>query len=830
MNDETYSWRQFFLSTIVFGLSCWPLDGAIAQTIIPDNTLPDNSAITETGALITIEQGTTAGNNLFHSFQEFSLATNNTALFNNNANIQNIFTRVTGDKISHIDGVIKTNGTANLYLINPKGLIFGENAALDVGGAFIGSTASEINFGDNNYYSAVNPNNPSLLNITAPIGLGFGTQPGNIINRSRNGLAVTPGQTLKLIGGNIDLSGGSLIAEGGSIEISAIINGEQSLINRTTSRQESNNYGDIKLNGNASIEASGAGAGSIEIQGKNLVLREDSEIIAHTLGDRDGVGIQINVDGLKVEDSSLISASTFNSGAGGNINIQASESIEMVGNGFQQVEQILIATFARTLTLPDLNYGVVTGTASSGKAGNITVQTNNLILGSGSVISTPTFGTGKAGNLNIVASELVEISASGVDATNLGNGEPQEIPNQLTITTENLLISEGGFITGATFSNRPGANVQITAKDSIQLGFNPPTNLLPTGIFSNTVFSTGKAGNIEINTRELKAIDGGVISTGSGALVGNTPIPFGGAGGNLSITATERVEITGFALPLGSGLLSSTLSGSPAGNLTVVTGELILTDRGAIRFNSDGSGNSGNILVLADLIKLEDGASITANTVASAGGNIELNAGQIQISNQSKISTDAGNADGGNITINTDTLVALEDSDITANAELGFGGRIEIDAKGIFGTQFRPFITEESDITASSQLGANFSGTVVINNPAVDSTSGLIQLSATVIDPTEQLATGCQVAEENSFTITGLGGLPPDPTERLISKIIWQDLQDFSQEIASRTSPSTQPKPQPSLLQATNWIVNREGNVELIAPSEPEIEPHSSCK
>ena len=542
------------------------------------------------------------------------------------------------------------------------------------------------------------------------------------------------------------------------------------------------------------------------------------------------MGIQINVDGLKVEDSSLISAATFNSGAGGNIKIEASESIEMVANGLQQLEQILIATFARTLTLPDVNYGVVTGTTSSGKAGNITIQTNNLRLGSGSLISTPIFGTGKAGNLNIIASELVEISASAVDASNLANGDPQEIPNQLTITTENLLIEQGGSITGATFSNRPGANIEITAKDSIQLGFNPPNNLLPTGIFSNTFFSTGKAGNIEVNTRELKAIDGGVISTNSGGLVGNTLIPFGGPGGNLLITATERVEITGFVFPRRSALFSGTNSSSPAGDLTVVTGELILTDRGTITVDSTGSGNSGNILVLADLIKLEDRALITGNTVSGNGGNIELNAGQLQMSNQSNISTDAGNADGGNITIDTDTLVALDNSDITANAQLGFGGRIQINAKGIFGTQFRLSITEESDITASSQLGANFSGTVVINNPAVDSTSGLVQLSATIIDPTEQLATGCQVAFENSFTITGLGGLPPDPTQRLISKIIWQDLQDFSEETASRTSPSTQPKPQSELLQATNWIVNREGLVELIAPSEPEIVPHSSCE
>ena len=395
MNKEMHYWRQFSVSSFVVGLSCWPLNQAIAQTIIPDNTLPINSAVIEAGNTLTIEEGTIAGQNLFHSFQEFSLPRQKTALFNHNSNITNIFSRVTSGEISHIDGLIKTNGSANLFLINPNGLIFGENAALDVGGAFIGSTASEIDFGNNNYYSAINPQHPALLTITAPIGLGFSAKPGNIVNQSRNGLAVSPGQTLRLIGGNIDLNGGSLITEGGFIEIGSIKFGQWSLIDPRTSTQELSNYGDIRLNKGAVIDTSSTGAGSIEIRGRNLTLTEASQITADTLGNKDGIGIHIEVEQLKVENGSLISASTFSSGAGGNITLNARESLEMVGNGFNALEQIIISTFAGTITLPDIDFGILTGTNGSGRAGNIAIETKNLILREGSIISTRTFGEGR---------------------------------------------------------------------------------------------------------------------------------------------------------------------------------------------------------------------------------------------------------------------------------------------------------------------------------------------------------------------------------------------------------------------------------------------------
>ena len=156
-----------------------------------------------------IKDGDRYGSNLFHSFQDFSVPNGGSAFFDNNPDIVNIFSRVTGGNISSIDGLIRANGSANLFLINPAGIIFGEGASLDVGGSFYGSTADSILFPDDVEFSATNTQAEPVLTINSPISLGFHDNPGDIVNYSVNGLGILSAKTLALVGGNVSFDGGA---------------------------------------------------------------------------------------------------------------------------------------------------------------------------------------------------------------------------------------------------------------------------------------------------------------------------------------------------------------------------------------------------------------------------------------------------------------------------------------------------------------------------------------------------------------------------------------------------------------------------------------------
>lgn len=209
-------------------LSCCVISPAAAQ-ISSDGTL-STAVTTPDNRNFTIDNGNRAGNNLFHSFSEFSIPTGGSAVFRNADDITNIFSRVTGGSISNIDGLIKANGNANLFLLNPNGILFGPNARLDIGGSFIGTTANSILFADGVEFSATNPNTPPLLTVSVPIGLQMGNNPAPIqvrgtghnisvrptpqnafppFTRESNpaALSVQRGRTLALVGGGIFLEG-----------------------------------------------------------------------------------------------------------------------------------------------------------------------------------------------------------------------------------------------------------------------------------------------------------------------------------------------------------------------------------------------------------------------------------------------------------------------------------------------------------------------------------------------------------------------------------------------------------------------------------------------
>jgi filamentous hemagglutinin family protein len=349
--------RLWVASSIV--LSCLATLTPARAQIVPDNTLPVNSSVTPGCTVCRIDGGTLRGTNLFHSFSEFSVPRGGEAFFNNGLQIQNILTRVTGNSISIIDGRLRANGTANLFLLNPNGIIFGQNATLNLGGSFIASTASSLVFADGTVFSAKpDTSTPPLLTIRVPLGLQFGTNPGKILVQGNGqgikftselftsdlpdlidtdfGLRVPSNQTLAIVGGDISLEGATLKTAGGRIELGSVAgSGFVSLtpIDKgwALGYQGVSAFGDIQLSQQAAVDASGLGGGDIAIWGRHLSLTGGSQIEASTLGTQPGGTLAVNATnsveliGTSTDGRfhSLLAASVYPGakGAGGELSI-----------------------------------------------------------------------------------------------------------------------------------------------------------------------------------------------------------------------------------------------------------------------------------------------------------------------------------------------------------------------------------------------------------------------------------------------------------------------------------------------------------------------------
>ncbi|MEM9275040.1 MAG: filamentous hemagglutinin N-terminal domain-containing protein [Cyanobacteria bacterium P01_F01_bin.143] len=365
------------LSSLLLSLGYCTLSQGIFLNSVTAQVFPDGTTSTTVnvdGNDFSIGQGDRAGGNLFHSFSNFSVPTDGSAFFNNSADVVNIFSRVTGGNISNIDGVLGANGTANLFLINPAGIIFGEGARLDIGGSFFGSTADSIIFPDGEF-STTDLANPPLITINAPIGLSFRDNPGDIINRSiidDFGLRVPSGESLTLVGGDITFDDGDATARSGKIELGGLSSAGIVIFdgNANLSFPENGVRANITLGNSSDIDATGNGSGSIIINARNFNL-EAGEVGSSRL--------RISVT------SNSITPDTQT----GEILVNASEKITIDD---------------RSLINAEVRANI------TANAGTITLSANTIEITGRSNIIGNTRGQGNAGLISIIAKDSVIIS------------------------------------------------------------------------------------------------------------------------------------------------------------------------------------------------------------------------------------------------------------------------------------------------------------------------------------------------------------------------------------------------------------------------------------
>ena len=794
-------WRSLLLGLCLSNASVYAALKSAPQVqaqISPDGTT--NTNVDTTDNVINIEGGDKAGDNLFHSLEEFSVPNGSEAFFNNQSDIVNIFSRVTGGDISNIDGLIRANGDASLFIINPAGIIFGEGASLDLGGSFTASTADSIIFSDDVEFSATPGNNPPLLTINQPIGLNYGNNPGSLAVNNSN-LQVDSGETLALLGGDVTITGGQIIAPGANIELGGLsqagqvsfVRPELTDINfNSTSFPEGVARGDITLTNGTNVNVQAAGGGNIQVNARNLELSNISNLTAgiapefnsteaqagdiilnateditvsqvsrisnrvEELGVGNSGEIDITAANFFLTEQGQLDASTAGQGDSGAVTIKALETIFLEGlnpgNNTSEtpIEELDLVGIGSIVSQVE-----PTGT---GDSGGINLTTTNLSLRAknlfreGSLIVTTTFGQGNAGSIEINASDTISIEGGTQAGFNIsGSRSPEGVGNSgdINITTANLFLKQGGALAANTFGQGDAGAITIDASDTIAIEGEGPTGY-NSGIFSNVVaIGEGDGGRINITTANLFLKQGGQVSSstiGQGdagvITIEASETIYASGSGTIFLDRTNIAPILGREIENLSGIFSraGAAGRGNAADIDLNTSNLSVANGAQISTQSLGQGNAGDLLIQADTIALSNGAALFASTPVGAGGNIKLEiAENIILQEDSTISAQAlENANGGNIEIEADFVIAdtNQNSDIIASAAEGTGGDINITTNAIFGLEERSSIPDNNTNDLDASSELGIDGTIQINELEVNPTEALEELPVEVIDVT----------------------------------------------------------------------------------------------
>ena len=765
MTISVYSWGWRL------GIASWlVMAGAIATSlncvraqVTPDSTLGAESSVvtpaTNIDGLPTeqIDGGATRGANLFHSFEQFSIPTGGAAYFNNALDVQNIISRVTGKSISNIDGLIRANGTANLFLINPNGIIFGPNASLNIGGSFLGSTASSLNFADGTF-SATAPQTAPLLSVSVPIGLQYGGPAGNILSQSQAtgssgepvGIQVQSGRTLALVGGNVNLDGSRLLALGGRVELGGVagagtvglfVDSNNLLVSFPDNVARADVYLTALGSDTAMITVAGGNGGSIAITARNIdvsggsVVRGGIEtglgfpdaqagnITLHATGEiaiansnifnnvrtgavGNGGNININARSLSISDGAQLSASTLGRGNSGSIFLQTDNSVSLASSAvFSQVQA-----------------------GGVGNGGDINITAGSLSLTDGTQLQTLVSsydnknklpaGRGNAGDVNINVRDTVTLVGKGRDSgtaitaiwTGVGfgavgnGGDINIIAKALSLTNAPLGADTNGQGNAGNVFVRVVDSIYLTNSDFVLEGSRRSR------IGSDVGFrAVGDGGNIDIQSRSLFLNNGAVLDASTQGK---------GNGGNIMVSADTFAATNGgqiFATTRSSGRAGSislnvtdsvTLSGSDpkfAERRVRSDSNTIIPDSPAsgLFARTEGAGVAGDLQITTGQLQVLDGAEVTVSGESGFAGSLTATANSILL-DQGKLTAVTGAGSGGNIRLQMQDLLLMRDHSLISAEALSTanGGNINIDTDFIIAVP-----SENSDIIADASKG-----------------------------------------------------------------------------------------------------------------------------
>jgi len=675
--------RYWQVLTMGFGLTI----GAAHSQIATDGTVGSAQSLTGPNYAIGAGLGTQRGANLFHSFSTFNIHTGESATFSGPNGLQNVISRVTGGTLSNIDGLLRSeiNG-ANVWFINPAGVVFGVNAQLDVPAAFHVSTADELRFADGAVFSAANPG-ISTLSSEPVAAFGFTSAAPKRIEVNGSYLSVKEGQTLSLVGGDINLSNATIYAPAGRLNIASVGSAGEVVPTETDlelrgfgalgtltmwhdpevewiTMDIGEPFGEVKL---ADLDTSGVGGGAMFIRGGNW-LNHGGSVFADTYGSQTGQGVSVGIAGeIQFDVGAQLTADTSGSSAGGAVTVTADN-----------------------LTL--LNGGVVAAnTWGGGNAGSVTIHAGNLLVNrQGSPKVTGIFSnaypgsTGAGGSVNLdITDTLSLINGSQISAATFAQGDAGSV----AISAGNLLVDGQGseYLTGITGS---ADRSSTGAGGSVNLDIADTLSLLNGGEIGANTFAQGDAGTVAISAGNLLVdAQGSVFFTG----IASSTFAQGNAGlvtiraGNLLVDGQGSETLTGIASSAESH--SSGAGGSV--NLDIAD-TLSLLNNSVIRSNTSGAGDAGSVTIKAKNL-LVDSANIASSAYpdsSGAGGNINLDiADTLTILNGGEISAATfAQGDAGTVTINAgNLLVDRQDSPFltgiasSANSDsTGAGGNVNV--------------------------------------------------------------------------------------------------------------------------------------------------------